>query len=308
MTPNFTTATHVLIGLGLFWLGAVVGSFANVCVYRLPWGKSVIWPASHCPKCLTALKGRDNLPIFGWLLLRAECRNCGLHIAARYVLMEVVMGLLFVGVHLAISADLCWYFPLDRIYGGRLLMGTMLVSFLVVATMMDYDWMIITDSVTVPGMLMGLSLGTIMPYARSVPMRSTSHMTGLWVGLAGILAGFGLILFFRVIGRILFRREAMGLGDATLMGVIGAFLGWKAAILTFFIAPFFGLAHALWKLGQMIVRRLTGGRNRQADHEMPFGPYLSMAAIFCLLGWPWIWKNWAIDLFDSISMIFKEMT
>jgi leader peptidase (prepilin peptidase)/N-methyltransferase len=219
--------------------------------------------------------------------------------------MEVVMGLLFVGVHLAISADMGWYFPIDRIYGSRLLMGTMLVSFLVVATMMDYDWMIITDSVTIPGMLIGLTLGTIMPYARPVPMKSTSNLTGLWVGVVGILIGFGLILFFRVLGRILFRREAMGLGDATLMGVIGAFLGWKAAILTFFIAPFFGLAHAVWKLGQMIVRRLTGRQIRQADHEMPFGPYLSMAAIFCLLGWPWIWKNWAIDLFESFSMILK---
>ncbi len=307
MTPNFTSASHFLIGIGLFWLGAVVGSFANVCVYRLPWGKSVIWPASHCPKCLTALKGRDNLPIFGWLLLRAECRKCGLQIASRYVLMELVMGLLFLSVHLAISADLGLRFPIDQVYGGRLLMGVMLVSFLVVATMMDYDWMIITDSVTVPGMLMGLGLGAMMPFARPLPMRSDSHLEGFWIGLAGVLAGFGLIVFFRVLGRILFRREAMGLGDATLMGVIGAFLGWKAAILTFFLAPFFGLSHAVWKLVRLILRRLQGGQNSLADHEMPFGPYLSMAALFILLSWPWLWKNWAVDLFESFSMVLKEM-
>ena len=307
MTPIFNPALHLLFGLGLFWLGAVVGSFANVCVYRLPWGKSVIWPASHCPKCMTPLAARDNLPIFGWLLLRAECRRCGLPIAARYVMMEVLMGTLFVAVHLAIGADLGWKFPMDVVYFGRLLMGVLLVSFLVVATMMDYDWMIITDSVTIPGMLAGLLLGTILPFSRPVPMTTQSQWGGLLVGLAGVAAGFAVVFFFRVLGAILFRKEAMGLGDATLMGVIGAFLGWKGAILSFFIAPFFGLAHALWKVVRMILNLVRGVKNSRADHEMPFGPYLSMAAIFTLLTWPWLWKNWASTIFEAFGMLFLEM-
>lgn len=307
MTPHFTPALHLLFSLGLFWLGAVVGSFANVCVYRLPWGKSVIWPASHCPKCMTPLSSRDNLPIFGWLILRAECRRCGLPIAARYVLMEIAMGTLFVAVHLAVSASLGWNQLVDVVYFGRLAMGVLLVCFLVVATMMDYDWMIITDSVTIPGILTGLSLGTILPLSRPLPMSTNSNWGGFSVGLAGILAGFVVVYFFRTLGAILFRKEAMGLGDATLMGVIGVFLGWKGAILTFFIAPFFGLAHALWKVFRMIANRLRGVKNSQADHEMPFGPYLSMGAIFTLLTWPWLWKYWAANIFEAFHMLFMEM-
>lgn len=307
MTPHFTPALHLIIGLGLVWLGAVVGSFANVCVYRLPWGKSVIWPASHCPNCMTALKGRDNLPIFGWLLLRAECRTCGIRIPARYVLMELAMGLLFLAVHLATSADLGWRCALDDQYFSRVLLGVSLTTFLVIATMMDYDWMIITDSVTFPGMLMGLLLGTLLPMGRAQPMQTSSHVQGLLIGLAGIAAGFGIIIFFRAFGYMIFRREAMGLGDATLMGVIGAFLGWKATIIAFFIAPFFGLSHAVWKLGRLIMRKLSGQPTTQADREMPFGPYLSMGAFFTFLTWPWLWKFWAEELFMAFSVIFSVM-
>lgn len=307
MTPHFTPALHFLIGLGLVWLGAVVGSFANVCVYRLPWGKSVIWPASHCPKCMTALRGRDNLPIFGWLLLRAECRFCGIRIPARYVLMELAMGILFLVVHLATCADIGWRCPIDNIYFGRILMGITLVTFLVIATMMDYDWMIITDSVTFPGMIAGLLLGSLMPIGRAAPMQTSSHLQGFLIGLAGIAAGFGIILFFRMFGYLLFRREAMGLGDATLMGVIGAFMGWKATVIAFFIAPFFGLTHAVWKLAKLILRKMAGQQTTQADREMPFGPYLSMGAVFTFVSWPWLWKFWAEELFTAFSVIFSTM-
>lgn len=307
MNPHFTIALHLLFGLGLFWLGAVVGSFANVCVYRLPWGKSVIWPASHCPKCLTALKSRDNLPIFGWLLLRAECRNCGVRIPVRYVLMEFFMGTFFVFVHIATVADLGWTCELNLIYFGRLILGVMLVTFLVIATMMDYDWMIITDSVTYPGMILGLMLGSALPQGRAVPMLTESHIGGLWIGLAGIAAGFAIVIFFRGFGQVIFRREAMGLGDATLMGVIGAFMGWKAAIISFFIAPFFGLGHALWKVIRLIGRRLAGNPTTQADREMPFGPYLSMGAVFTLLTWPWLWKYWAEAIFEGFSMLWLTL-
>jgi leader peptidase (prepilin peptidase)/N-methyltransferase len=307
MTPHFTPALHLFIGLGLVWLGAVVGSFANVCVYRLPWGKSVIWPDSHCPNCLTALKKRDNLPIFGWLLLRAECRNCGVRISPRYVLMELALGLLFLLVHVATCADLGWRCNIDEIYIGRLVLGTVLITFLLIATMMDYDWMIITDSVTYPGMAAGLLLGTLLPMGRPLPMFATSNVSGLLVGLGGIAAGFGIILFFRFFGSIIFRREAMGLGDATLMGVVGAFVGWRATILAFFLAPFFGLAHALWKLVRLGVLKLQGRQSTQLDHEMPFGPYLSMASAFTILSWPWLWKYWAKEIFTAFYVVFIEM-
>lgn len=307
MTPHFTPALHLFFGLGLVWLGAVVGSFANVCVYRLAWGKSVIWPDSHCPKCLTALKKRDNLPIFGWLLLRGECRTCGVRIPARYVLMEIALGLLFLLVHVAACADLGWRCQLNEIYFGRLALGTTLVTFLLIATMMDYDWMIITDSVTYPGMAAGLLLGTLLPMGRPLPMFSTSPLQGFLISLAGLAAGFGIILFFRAFGSIIFRREAMGLGDATLMGLVGSFIGWKATIIAFFLSPFFGLTHALWKIIRVGVMRLQGRQTRQSDHEMPFGPYLSMAAAVGFLAWPWLWKYWAKEVFTAFYVVFIEM-
>src|SRR3954463_16604767 len=98
----------VVLGVGLFAIGTVVGSFLNVCIYRIPWQKSVIWPGSTCPKCLHAIAASDNIPIVGWLALRGECRTCGAPIAARYPLVEALVALLFVGDYLV-----------DVVYGPR---------------------------------------------------------------------------------------------------------------------------------------------------------------------------------------------
>lgn len=307
MTPHFSPLSHVFFLIGLGWLGAVVGSFANVCAWRLPFGKSVIWPSSHCPRCLTAITGRDNVPVFGWLLLRAECRRCGLPIPARYVAMELATGLFFVLVHVSIMADRGWRSPIDTVYAGRLALGLSLVTFLIIATVMDYDWMIITDSVTIPGMISGLALGTFFASARPFPMSADSRLEGLAVGVGGIVAGFAVVVIVRFIGGIIAGREAMGLGDATLLGVIGAHLGWKATIITFFMAPFFGLTLEFWKVLQRLRDLVTGRQSRQSVMEMPFGPYLSMAAILTFLIWPVLWKYWAADLFDAIQVVFLSL-
>jgi leader peptidase (prepilin peptidase)/N-methyltransferase len=101
-----------------------------------------------------------------------------------------------------------------------------------------------------------------------------------------------------------FGREAMGLGDVTLLGMVGAFLGWQAAVLTFFVAPFFGLAHAAWKLLMNLRKRLGGGKLSSSDREMPFGPYLSMAAAALYFAWPSLWRGWAAGLFGELRDIF----
>jgi leader peptidase (prepilin peptidase)/N-methyltransferase len=299
----------LVIGFTVFCVGTVVGSFLNVCIYRIPWEKSVIWPASTCRRCWQPIAARDNIPIVSWIALRGECRECGEPISARYPLIELLVGLLFLAL-----------FFVDVVSGDRgqnraeiarplatLGYHALLVAFLVVATFIDYDLYIIPDEITFTGMLFGVALGTLAPWIRLEPAQRETFLDGLWVGILGMVAGAGLTQAVRVAGTAVFRREAMGLGDVTLMGLIGAFLGWEAAILAFFAAAFFGLAHALWKLVIFLRKLITRRKLSSTDREIPFGPYLSMGAVALVLSWPWLWRGWARMHFLSIGWLFWHM-
>lgn len=297
---------HAILSLGLFAIGAVVGSFLNVCIYRIPWQKSVIWPSSHCPRCGEAIAAQDNIPILSWVALRGECRECGLPISARYPLIESLVGLLFVGVYVcdvAAGQTLPWLSMPAPVAVG-LVYHLVFVALLVTATFIDYDLTIIPDQVTVPGMIVGLGLGALFPEIRPTPSAAATHWDGFIVGLWGFFVGGGLTQGVRLLGSLALRREAMGFGDVTLMAMIGSFLGWQAAVLAFFIAPFFGLSHALAKLILYLGKRLRGDKGSSADREIPFGPYLSMAALMLLLTWRWFWPGWAQSRFDIIRMVF----
>lgn len=301
---------HAILGLGVFALGAVVGSFLNVCIYRIPWQKSVIWPASHCPKCVRPIAPQDNVPILSWLALRGECRECGASIAARYPLIELLVALLFVGVYLAdvaanpdFSARIAWA-QVPYWLPPRVLYHLVLVGLLVVATFIDYDLMTIPDRVTVTGMLIGIGFGTLVPAVRPDPAHAATMAEGFKVGLIGLLVGGGLTQTVRLTGSLALRREAMGFGDVTLMAMIGSFLGWQASVLTFFLAPFFGLGHAAAKTIVYLGKRLSGRPSSSADREIPYGPYLSMAAVALLLSWSWLWDNWAKERFEILSILF----
>lgn len=297
------TAYHVMIGLWLFALGAVVGSFLNVCIYRIPWQKSVIWPGSHCPQCLRPIVARDNIPILSWLALRGECRACGAPIPPRYALVELLVGLLFVAVFIA-----------DVVIGSSALYGAgpylrmsyhlILVCLLVTATFIDYDLQLIPDEITLPGMFVGILMGAILPEIRPDPSAAETWLGGLKIGILGLVVGGGLTWLFRATFSLLLRREAMGFGDVTLMAMIGAFLGWQGAVLTFFLAPFFGLAHAGWKVVKYVRKLLRRTRTSSVDRELPFGPYLSMAAVMLTLTWPWLWDIWGHGFFDTLAVVF----
>lgn len=301
-----TWPVHAILILGVFAVGAVVGSFLNVCIYRIPWEKSVIWPASHCPRCLTAIAPQDNVPILSWLALRGECRSCGLPISVRYPLIEALVGLLFAAVYVVdvVYASGVPWGPVQPAALVRLTYHLVLVSLLVVATFIDYDLWVIPDLVTVPGMAFAVTLGAACPWVRPEPAAAANAWDGLVSGVVGWLVGGGLTWAVRVIGSLVARREAMGFGDVTLMAMIGGFLGWEAAVLTFFLAPFFGLAHALGKFLIWLTKVLTGKSSSTADREMPFGPYLSMAALALLLSWPWLWPGWAKPRFDILRVLF----
>jgi leader peptidase (prepilin peptidase)/N-methyltransferase len=310
----------ILIVLGCFFfaVGTAVGSFLNVCIYRIPWEKSIVWPGSHCPRCLASIAVRDNIPIVSWLALRGECRNCGAPIALRYLLVELLVGLLFLGL-----------FYVDVVRGERGAFGyelaaplatwfyhAILASLLVAAAFIDHDLFIIPDAITVTGMLIGIGVGTLIPSMRSEPSTAVSHLQGFGVGIAGLLVGGGLTegvrriatfvatMIATAVNRQYTRREAMGFGDVTLMGMIGAFLGWQAALLTFFVSPFFGIGQACWKLILKWQKLLSGQKLSNLDRELPFGPYLSMGAIFLVLTWHWLWPGWGKRLFATLGWLF----
>jgi len=296
----------VALGLGVFLIGTVVGSFLNVCIYRIPWQKSVIWPGSRCPICYGEIAARDNIPLISWIALRGECRSCGAPISVRYPLVEGLVGILFVAAYI-----------IDVIGGPRGLWGQIspfqlavtayhdiLIALLVAATFIDYDLMIIPDVVTRTGWILGLGIGTLWPQIRPAPADAVTPLGGFGLGLLGFAVGAGLTQACRLSFGFILRREAMGDGDVTLMGMIGAFLGWQAAVLTFFIAPFFGLGHAAWKLIKLVRKWMSGGQLSGGDRELAYGPYLSMAAAAVLLAWPWLWWNWARGLFQTLYMLF----
>jgi leader peptidase (prepilin peptidase)/N-methyltransferase len=296
-----------LLGMFVFAVGTVVGSFLNVCIYRIPWQKSVIWPGSRCPNCMHEIAGRDNVPIIGWLALRGECRNCGIRISPRYPLIEGLVGLLFLGAYVTdvfIASPQNAILRDPQIELSMMAYHCILLALLVAATFIDYDLMIIPDEITVTGMVLGVGLGTLCPWIRLDPANASTHWGGLGVGILGMIAGAGITQFFRLSFSFLLRREAMGFGDVTLLAMIGGFLGWQAAIMTFFLGPFFGIVHALWKLFGYIKKQLTGAQSSSADRELPFGPYLSMAAVTLVLTWPVLWSGWAKGLFASLRMVF----
>ena len=297
---------HAILGTLTFLLGTVVGSFLNVCIYRIPWEKSVIWPESRCPKCLAAIAPRDNVPILGWLALGGACRNCRQRISARYPLIELLVGLLFLAVYLVdvATASRAMIGPAPAVPALRAAYHMALLAFLVAATFIDYDLWIIPDEVTLPGMAIGLLMAALVPAIRPELPPTATWWDGLRIGLIGWAVGGGIVWSVRILGGLAFRKEAMGFGDVTLMAMIGAFLGWQAAILTLFLGAMLGLVHALGKLAILAGKWLAGRKISGADRELPFGPYLSMAAVLLMLGWPWLWPGWARNFFETLAVVF----
>jgi leader peptidase (prepilin peptidase)/N-methyltransferase len=301
---NYLWQIHMIYGIGLFVVGTVVGSFLNVCIYRIPWEKSVIWPGSHCPNCLHEIEARDNLPVLGWAFLGGACRSCKIPIPIRYPSVELLVGLLFLGVYLIDGVLPRQYVRDDATLFLKVLYHVILVAFLVAITFIDADLTIVPSSITNLGIILGLVLGACFPEVRPEPSAATTHLGGLWVGLTGLVVGGGLIWLIRVVGTFAFRREAMGEGDIHILAMIGSFLGWQAAVVTPFLAAFVGLVPALWKLSFFLAKRASGRKSSSSDREIPFGPYLSVAALILMMAWAWAWPGALKFYFDTISMLF----
>lgn len=203
-------------------LGASIGSFLNVVVYRLPAGLSILWPPSRCPQCLHRLGKRENVPVLGWLLLKGRCRHCRSRIAVRYPLVEAATGILFLLVF--------WIFGLS----WETLGYWAFVSWLMTLALIDLDTMTLPNVLTQSGLVLGLLFQAIIGF---LPESSwVGSVTHFMSGIVGMVVGIWLLDIIAFLGSVAFGRSAMGAGDAKLAAMMGVWLGWKNLLLAGFLA------------------------------------------------------------------------
>jgi leader peptidase (prepilin peptidase) / N-methyltransferase len=258
-----TMETLMLVPASLivFALGASIGSFINVVVYRLPAGLSILWPASRCPHCLNQLKAYDNVPVFGWIWLRGKCRYCKSKIAVRYPVVEGLTGLLFVLVFLCFQISIFtigyWAF----------------CSWLLALSLIDLDTMTLPNPLTQSGLVLGIIFQMVVGYStKSSWIGSLNH---LMMALIGAVLGLWLLEAIAGIGTIAFGKTAMGGGDAKLAAMMGAWLGWRHFLLAGFLAC---AAGALVGVGAILFSQQKWGQ------KIPFGPFLALGAAITLFG------------------------
>jgi leader peptidase (prepilin peptidase)/N-methyltransferase len=230
-------------------LGLIIGSFLNVCIHRLPKGESLVYPGSRCPACLTPIRPWENIPLVSFILLGGRCRTCRHPISWRYPLVEALTSVLFV---LAVQR-----------FGVTLETAFLLVFLcgLVVASFIDLDCYIIPNAVTLPGIPLGLLAGILVGEPPFLDR------------LIGTLAGAGFLYLVLFYGGVFYGQDAMGEGDLNLIALVGAFLGWRAVVLTILVACLVGSAVGI---ALILTRRLD---RRQ---HIPFGPFLSLGAVVAL--------------------------
>jgi leader peptidase (prepilin peptidase) / N-methyltransferase len=249
----------VIVELTIFWLGAAIGSFLNVVVYRVPAGLSVIWPPSRCPKCLHQLGMGENIPILGWLLLRGKCRHCKTPISPRYPIVEAITAITFLVVYynFGISFQTLGY--------------SLLMCWLLALTLIDLDTMTLPNSLTQSGLVLGLIFRVILGYFETHSEGGSKEY--LIQGILGMVLGIWIYDTIQIVGTWLLGQSAQGGGDAKLIAMIGAWLGWKAVLLTGFIAS----ASGSILMGSALVLGLI--KRRQ---QFPLGPFLAFGATVTL--------------------------
>ncbi len=254
----------------VFMFGACLGSFLNVCIYRIPAELSVVKPRSRCPKCMTNLAWRDNIPILGWLMLRGKCRYCKAPISARYPSVELLTAILFTLVWLK--------YPIiqSEELDFRFLAYWLMMFGLVLGTFVDIDEMWLPDRCTIGGMILGPIFSFLIPSMHG----AEGHVGGLVLSLVGMGFGFGLFWSISLLGRLILKKDAMGFGDVKLMGALGAFLGFESIIFITFVSSLFGAV-----IG---ISFIAMGK-RELQSKIPFGPYIAFAAVLWMLGGSGLW-------------------
>lgn len=275
----------------VFVTGACIGSFLNVVIYRVPAGVSVVTPRSRC-KCGHWIAWYDNIPILSWFILRGKCRACGDSFSFRYPMVELLTGLLFLGLWDAGQ-------PLDS------LVWFVFAGILVAVSFIDLDTMEIPDRFSIGGFLLGICISFLVPSIHGQVGSMIWMLDSIRGGsesLIGAFAGSGLILWFALVSEVALRKETMGFGDVKLMGAIGAFCGWQGAVFSLFGGAVIGLVGYLVCL-PFLRKNATGagsGENWETDPtgsgspRIPFGPALAAGALVYIL-----WLAPAVDAYFS---------
>jgi len=225
-------------------LGAMVGSFLNVCIYRLPIRKSIVWPASACPHCGRLLSWFENIPVVSYLFLWGRCRSCRKPISGRYPLVELLTALMFAGAW--------WYYGPSWLFVSRILFGCALIVLFAI----DLEHHLLPNLITLPGIIIGFALSFV-----SGP--------GWLDSLIGILVGGGVLYAIAEIYYRVRHEEGLGMGDVKMLAMIGAFVGWKLTLVTLMMASFAG---SMIGLALILMRR--GGMK----YALPFGTFLALGA------------------------------
>ena len=243
--------TFVLI----FIFGAIIGSFLNVCIYRMPRSESLVFPGSRCVSCKKPIPWYDNIPLLSYVLLRGKCRSCKAKFSSRYFFVELISAVCFLILFVNFKLNyIFWIYSL-------------LVFSLIVITFIDLEFQLIPDSISLVGMFVGIILSVIFPGLQGAFTWKRAFLNSI----AGVLAGGGLIYLTGVLGQLVFKKESMGGGDVKLMAMLGAFLGWKMTVLIFFLAPFFGAPIGIYM------------KYVKKEDIIPYGPYISLAGFVAMV-------------------------
>jgi len=255
-----------MVALFVILFGLIIGSFLNVVIYRYPREESLAFPPSHCPACGHQIKPWENIPILSYIFLRGKCSACQTHIALRYPLVESLTALVFYLTYLKFG--LSWDLPVFALFG----------ALLIAIAFIDMDHMIIPDSMLLIGLFPGFYLWL---------SRSEQLLTPQFIGLVGLGSIFWAIRYF---GELVFKKEAMGLGDVKFAAMAGWVLGWDVGIVSMFLA--FLSATLLFTI--LIP---TGVINRK--QQVPFGPFICLGVWLGLMGGREI-INWYLTMFIGI--------
>ena len=234
----------------IFILGLIVGSFSNVCIYRIPRNESIIYSGSHCPKCGTTIRPMDNIPLLSYIILKGRCRNCGSRISIQYPVVELLTGLTYLIIYLTYGLNI------------QSLIYIILSSALIIIAFIDLNKQIVPDVISLPGIGAGLILSFFVPYISFID------------SALGVAVGGGIILIIGLVGSVIFKKEAMGGGDVKLAAMVGAFLGWKYVILALFLGFFLGALAGIFLILSKIKSR---------EDMIPFGPFIALGSLITIL-------------------------